>query len=273
MKYQTGKRLDLHPGSKAAALEQPDRIVNSGIVVNAEESMYANVVKMPATFERNETVRIEAFSDGVFAIAITLLVLGINVPKARELGAGGSLGSTLIKQWPHYLAFVTSFITIFAKWVNHHRIFSFIQRTDHPFLYWNGLLLLFITFLPFPTALLAEYLLHPEAKVAGAVFAGTYLAIAFAFKGLWHHASKNGRLLAQNVDDREIQQITMQYRYAPLLYLAAFALSFVSVALSVGLCLCLAVFFVVKGWPTLRSAVLLFPSFPRRRKSEISKKA
>jgi uncharacterized membrane protein len=210
-------------------------------------------------------VRIEAFSDGVFAIAITLLVLGINVPKARELAVGGSLGTTLIKQWPHYLAFVTSFITIFSKWVNHHRIFSFIQKTDHPFLYWNGLLLLFITFLPFPTALLAEYLLHPEARVAGAVFAGTYLAIAFAFKGLWHHASKNGRLLAQNVDDREIQQITRQYRYAPLLYLAAFALSFVSVVLSVGLCLCLAVFFVVKGWPTMRSAIKLFPSFTRKR--------
>lgn len=222
-------------------------------------------MKIPATFERNETVRIEAFSDGVFAIAVTLLVLGIKVPKAHELGASGSLGLTLIKMWPHYLAFVTSFITILAKWVNHHRIFSFIQRTDHPFLYWNGLLLLFITFMPFPTALLAEYLLHPEAKVAGAVFAGTYAASAFAFKGLWHHASKNGRLLAQDVDDREILQITRQHRFGPLVYLAAFALSFVSVGLSVGLCLCLAVFFAFKGWPTLRSAVLLFPSFPRKR--------
>jgi uncharacterized membrane protein len=218
----------------------------------------------PAAFERNETVRVEAFSDGVFAIAITLLVLGINVPKARELGPGGSLGATLMKQWPHYLAFVTSFITIFAKWVNHHRLFSFIKGTDHAFLYWNGLLLLFITFLPFPTALLAEYFQHPDANAAGAVFAGTYAAIAFAYKGLWHYASKNNRLLAENVDEREIRQITMQYRYAPLLYLAAFALSFISVGLSVGLCLCLSVVFAVKGWPTLRAAVLLLPSFPRK---------
>jgi len=240
-------------------------MVNVEIIALTNEITAVNAVKTPAAFERNETVRIEAFSDGVFAIAITLLVLGINVPKTRELGAAGSLGATLIKQWPHYLAFVTSFITIFTQWVNHHRLFSFIKGTDHAFLYWNGLLLLFITFLPFPTALLAEYLLHPEARVAGAVFAGTYLAIAFAFKGLWHHASKNGRLLAQNVDDREIQQITRQYRYAPLLYLAAFALSFVSVVLSVGLCLCLAVFFVVKGWPTMRSAIKLFPSFTRKR--------
>jgi len=240
-------------------------MVSADIVARTQELPHENTMKIPATFERNETVRIEAFSDGVFAIAITLLVLGINVPRIRELGAGGNLGSTLIKQWPHYLAFVTSFITILAMWVNHHRIFSFIHSTDHPFLYWNGLLLLFITFLPFPTALLAEYLLHPGARVAGAVFAGTYVAIAFAFKGLWDHASKNGRLLAENVDDREIRQITMQYRYGPLMYLAAFALSFVSVGLCVGLCLCLAVFFAVKGWPTLRSAALFLPSFQRKR--------
>lgn len=204
-----------------------------------------------ATFERNETVRIEAFSDGVFAIAITLLVLGIKVPLAHDLDAGGSLGSALIKLWPHYLAFVTSFIMILAKWVNHHRIFSFIQRTDHLFLYWNGLLLLFITFMPFPTALLAEYLLHSQSKVAGAVLAGTYAASAFAFKGMWHYASKNGRLLARNVDSKEIRQITLQYRYGPLLYLLAFALSFVSVGLGVVVCLCLAVFFAFKGWPTI----------------------
>jgi len=208
---------------------------------------------VPPTFERNETVRIEAFSDGVFAIAITLLVLGIQVPKAHDLGVGGSLGTALLRQWPHYLAFVTSFVTIFAQWVNHHRIFSFIQRTDHPFLYWNGALLLFVTFMPFPTALLAEHFLQPGARIAGGVFAGTYVASALAFKGLWQHASAKGRLLAPNVDGREIVQITRQHRYGPLFYLAAFALSFASVTVSVGLCLGLAVFFGFKGWPTLRA--------------------
>jgi uncharacterized membrane protein len=228
--------------------------MNADSVTKAKEETTEHSRKKYKIFERNETVRIEAFSDGVFAIAITLLVLGINVPKLRELGPEGSLLFTLLKQWSHYLAFVTSFITIFSMWVNHHRIFSFIQRTDHPFLYWNGLLLLFITFMPFPTVLLAEYLLHPENNVAGAIFTGTYVAIAFAFKGLWHHASKNGRLLAQNVDQREIRQITKQYRFGPLLYLVAFALSFVSIGLCIGLCVFLAVFFAFKGWPTLRSA-------------------
>jgi len=203
--------------------------------------------------EGSKTARMEAFSDGVFAIAITLLVLGIKVPKAHELASNSNLGATLLQLWPHYVAFVTSFITIFAKWVNHHRLFSFIQQTDHPFLYWNGFLLLLITFMPFPTALLAEYLLHPEAKAAGLVFSGTFAAIAFAFKGLWMHASRNGRLLIHDVDEREIRQITRQYRNGPLLYLVAVAISFVSVGLSVGVCLCLAVFFSFKGWPTLLS--------------------
>lgn len=238
---------------------------NADIIATTEALTSEKAVKVPVSFEPNETVRIEAFSDGVFAIAITLLVLGITVPKPRELGADVTLGTTLIRQWPHYLAFVTSFITILAKWVNHHRIFTFIQRTDHAFLYWNGLLLLFITLMPFPTALLSEYLLRPDANAAGAVFAGTYVASAFAFKGLWNHASRNGRLLARNADEREIRQITMQYRYGPLMYLGAFALSFVSVGMSVGLCLCMAVFFAVKGWPTMRSAALLLPPFLRKR--------
>lgn len=200
--------------------------------------------------ERKETGRIEIFSDGVFAIAITLLVLGIDVPKASVLGSGGSLSTALVQLWPHYLAFVTSFATILAMWVNHHRIFTFVLKSDHLFLYWNGLLLLLVTFMPFPTTVLAEYFLHPEAKIAGALFAGTLFAIALVFKGLWRYASRSERLLARGVDPADVDQITRQYRYGPLMYLAAFVISFLSVSLSVGICLFLAVFFGAKGWPT-----------------------
>ena len=223
---------------------------NDGVPQATEETS-----KNSRKYEQNETLRVETFSDGIFAIAITLLVLGINVPKIRELSTTGSLALTLLKQWSHYLAFVISFVTLFSMWVNHHRIFSFIQRTDHTFLYWNGLLLFFITVMPFPTVLLAEYLLHPENNVAGAIFTGTHVAIAFSFKSLWHHASKNRRLLAVNADPREIQQITNQFRFGPLLYLVAFSLSFMSIGLSLALCFCLPIFFAFKGWPMLRSAV------------------
>lgn len=204
---------------------------------------------MSEMLERKETGRIEAFSDGVFAIAITLLILGIRVPKPGDIGASGSLVYSLLALWPHYLAFVTSFATILAMWVNHHRIFTFVHRSDHFFLYWNGLLLLLITFLPFPTTLLAEYLLHPQAKVAGAVFAGTLIAIALTFKGLWDYASKKHRLISHNTSQNDIEQITTQHRFGPLMYFIAFTVSFASAGACVGLCLCLAVFFGFKGWP------------------------
>jgi uncharacterized membrane protein len=206
---------------------------------------------MTETFAKNETVRIEAFSDGVFAIAITLLILTVKVPKASELGAGG-LSAALLAMWPQYLALVTSFATILAKWINHHRIFTYIQRSDHTLLYWNGLVLLLVTFLPFPTALMAEYLQRPEGNVAGAVFAGTFVAITFAFKGLWNYVSKNGNLLAQNIHSDDIDQINNRLRFAPLLYLGPFAIAFIAPKVSVGLCLCLAVVLGAKGWPSRR---------------------
>lgn len=164
----------------------------------------------------------------------------------------GGLGAALLTQWPQYLAFVTSFATILAKWVNHHRIFTYIQRSDHTLLYWNGLVLLLVTFLPFPTALMAEYLQHPEGDVAGAVFAGTFVAIAFAFKGLWHYASKSGNLLAQNIHQDDIEQINKRFRFGPLFYLGPFVVAFVSPKMSVALCLCLAVVLGSKGWPSRR---------------------
>ena len=111
-------------------------------------------------------------------------------------------------------------------------------------------MLLFITFLPFPTTLLAEYLLHSEAKVAGAAFAGTLVAIALTFRGLWSYAAKNGRLLVRSIAPEDLEQITKQHRYGPIIYFTAFAVSFVSTAMSVALCLCLAVYSGFKGWPT-----------------------
>lgn len=206
---------------------------------------------MAETFAKSETGRIEAFSDGVFAIAITLLILTVKVPKSSDLGEVG-LVSALLAQWPQYLAFVTSFATILAKWINHHRIFTYIERSDHTLLYWNGLVLLLVTFLPFPTALMAEYLQHPQGNVAGAVFAGTFVAITFVFKGLWRYVSNNGNLLAQNIHPDDIEQINKRLRFSPLLYLGPFVIAFVAPKVSVGLCLCLAVVLGSKGWPSRR---------------------
>jgi uncharacterized membrane protein len=201
--------------------------------------------------EENETSRIEAFSDGVFAIAMTLLVLEIKVP-SHELAARQGLAHSLVELWPAYLAFITSFITILVIWVQHHWIFTQFRKSDHPLLYWNGLLLLAVTFVPFPTGLLADYLLHPEAKVATSLYTWNFLVISVVFHGLWRHVSKDGRLLAPDVicsNQDEAARITKHYRIAPLFYLAAFGLSFISELASISSCLLLALFFALRGWP------------------------
>ena len=103
----------------------------------------------------NDMGRIEAFSDGVFAIAITLLVIEIGVPHIQ--GEGTTLSHALLEQWPSYLGYAISFLQIGVIWANHHNRFRFIARSDHILLFLNILFLMCVAFIPFPTALLAEY--------------------------------------------------------------------------------------------------------------------
>src|SRR5215470_8693912 len=123
-----------------------------------------------------ETGRAEAFSDGVFAVAITLLVLNIQVPP-NALGEG-ELRDFLLSKGPTYLAFVTSFATIGIMWINHHRLFSHIKRTDTILLLLNLLLLMAIVFVPFPTALLAQYIALPDQHLSALVYSGTFIVLA-----------------------------------------------------------------------------------------------
>ncbi len=163
--------------------------------------------------EVRETSRIEAFSDAVFAIAITLLVLELKVPAAEQYGDGGLLRA-LGRLWPSYLAFFMSFSVILVMWVNHHRIFTVVCRTDDAFMFWNGLLLMLVTAVPFPTSLLADYLLVREARTAAAVYAGMGLLIALAFTALWRHAIKRKRMLAPG-SEAEVARLSRQYRLGP----------------------------------------------------------
>ena len=204
--------------------------------------------------DEKQTARIEAFSDGVFAIAITLLILELKVPlfPPQHNPSNGELLQSLGDDWHHYLAFFLSFTSILVMWVNHHRIFTVVRKADDAFIYWNGLLLLFITIVPFPTALIAEFMDKDAANTAAAVYSGMALLIALAFTGLWQHAIKDGRLLTKGFREREAEELTRQYRYGPVAYLIAFGLSFVSAKLSIGLCLALVVFFAFRGWTSGR---------------------
>ena len=191
-----------------------------------------------------ETGRIEAFSDGVFAVAITLLVLDIHVPALGTLPPGG-LNAALLALWPTVGAYVVSFVTILIMWLNHHRLFAQIQRNDHRLMLLNGLLLMLVTLIPFPTSLVAAYLQTPYAKTALAVYCGLNLMMALAFNLLWNHASAGGRLLADNHDRHRVQHITAQYRLGPLFYVAAFIVAFINAIACCVLIAGLAVFFAL----------------------------
>ncbi len=197
--------------------------------------------------DTKETGRVEAFSDGVFAIAATLLVLDIQVPTIQEVGLNGSLLLALARQWPTFLAYLLSFATILVMWINHHNLISRVRRTTQAFLFLNGLLLLFIAFVPFPTALLADYIEHPDAWVAASIYCGTFFLIASCYNLLWRYTARRGHLLDLKMSPLEINRISRQYLLGPLVYGAAFFLAFVFVPASVALCLLLAIFFAVTG--------------------------
>jgi uncharacterized membrane protein len=120
--------------------------------------------------ERRDVTRLEAFSDGVFAITSTLLVLNIHIPTTEDATQGG-LAQTLLSQWPVYLAYLSSFITILVMWMSHHSLFRYIVRVNYVFLVLNGLLLLGVTLVPVPTAILARFVESPpENALAAALY-------------------------------------------------------------------------------------------------------
>ncbi|HVH30158.1 MAG TPA: TMEM175 family protein [bacterium] len=190
----------------------------------------------------SETQRVEAFSDGVFAIAITLLVLELKAPSAGST----PLARLLIRQWPSYVAFLVSFAFIGIMWINHHRLFTHIRRSDDALLVLNLLLLLGVVAVPFPTAVLAASLGQPGERTATLLFSGTYVLIAIAFNILWRYASSSTRrLLGPEVDATAVKQISAQYAFGPLLYAACFVLAWVSVQASLFLNAALACFFAI----------------------------
>jgi uncharacterized membrane protein len=194
-----------------------------------------------------ETGRVEAFSDGVFAIAITLLVLDIKVPP--DASDGSRLLHALLFQWPSYLAFVISFATIGIMWINHHRLFTLIRRVDHLLLIFNGLLLLGVTFVPFPTALIAAYAQQRGGQVAAMVYTGTFAVLAIFFNVLWRYASYKNRLLHPAVRPAAVKAITRAYSFGPPLYFLSVGLALVSVPMGLAMNAALALYFALPSRP------------------------
>jgi uncharacterized membrane protein len=193
--------------------------------------------------EVKETSRIEAFSDGVFAFAITLLVLYLKDPASM---GGTSLLQGLISQWPSFLAFVTSFMTILVMWVNHHNMFKYIKKIDTKLMFLNGFLLFFVVLLPFTTSLIAGNILSSSAKVAAAIYSGALLLTSIFWYCLWRYASRqNSGLLQPSIKRDHVKKITSQYNIGLTFYFIAFAAAYFSGLASFAMVLLIAVFFAV----------------------------
>jgi uncharacterized membrane protein len=153
------------------------------------------------------TGRLEMFSDGVFAIAATLLVLEFSVTKGGH-PPPPPLGHQLLHLWPSYLAYTTSFLTIGIIWINHHHVMETIARVDRTYLFVNTLLLLVVAFIPFPTKLVADYLESPDERAAVYTYGLTLLLMAVVFNVLWTYARWNRRLLLEDFPQSKVRAVT-----------------------------------------------------------------
>ena len=169
-------------------------------------------------------VRVEAFSDGVFAIAITLLVLTIAEPTNYR-----QLSHQLWDRWPSLAAYVLTFIVIGIMWLNHHSICGYLDHIDRPFVYLNQLLLLTVVFLPYPTGVLGEALRRGEGTRAAAVFYAVVMAInAVCWAALWLYASSGRRLLHDGFPEDQRRSATLGFTSGPALYALTIGLAFVN---------------------------------------------
>jgi uncharacterized membrane protein len=204
--------------------------------------------------------RLEAFSDGVFAIAITLLVLDLRVPQGL---AEGGLWAALRAAWPSYCAYLTSFLVIGIMWVNHHGVFERARAVDRPVLFANLALLLLVSVLPFPTRLVAEFLTRgDDGKAALAVYSVVMVLVGWAYSALWlvltRETEGEGLLLA-HLDRAAHRAAIRRFGLGSVAYLTTVGLSFVTPVGTLAVHAALAVYYC---FDQLRAAPAVAPAGP-----------
>ena len=180
-------------------------------------------------------------------MAITLLALNLGVTGP----SGGPLGHQLVEHWPVFASYVVSFFTIGIIWVNHHALFSLMDRLDRTQLFWNLLLLLFVVAIPFATSTLADYLRHGgrSATVAGLLYAGVMEGMSLSFTAIFLHALR-ADLLADPPPPEKRRAVVLRFSLGAMAYLVAMAAAFVSPLLTLALAAILAGYYVFQHTPT-----------------------
>lgn len=180
----------------------------------------------PAVTVEKDLGRIAGFSDGVFAIACTLLILELKVPELESTASRGELLAALKAVWPSFVAFFLAFEAILVAWAGHHKGVNQLVRASKPFLFANGFLLFTITFMPFPTAVLARYINTPQANVAVMFFSAAWLMVNMGFNLWWLSMFRPVRLVPNWISGAIARRITMQMIGGTLLYAANTVLSY-----------------------------------------------
>jgi uncharacterized membrane protein len=190
--------------------------------------------------EQKETSRVEAFSDGVFAVAVTLLILTIQVPSSKTT----DIPKHVAEQLPFFLAYAVSFLSILVMWANHHGIFNLVIRTDRVLILLNGVLLMLITFFDYPTAIVGAALSEGAyQKFAALFYTGTLVVLTIVYNLFWRYIAAHPRLIDQHVNPATIQRITREYRFGPVFYLIAFGLAYIYPLAGILATLLLAIYF------------------------------
>ena len=194
-----------------------------------------------------DTGRAEAFSDGVFAVAITVLVFGL-----LPIGAGKTLDAgTLLRHWPEYAAYVVSFLTIGIMWMNHHTILGHVNRVDRPLLALNLFLLLGIVAIPFPTALVAEHLTGPGGATAAVTYGLVMVAISCGFDSLWIYVVTHAAALGAPLPREALRQSVPGFTGGLLAYGAGtLVAAFVSAGAALAIYGLLAVYYLFEHLPS-----------------------
>ncbi len=174
-----------------------------------------------------ETLRIETFSDGVFCIAVTLLSIEIGVELHGDVTNKG-LQQALLAKWPICLAYVISFINVLLAWIGHHGLFKMLRQSDNSIMITNGLLLMLVALVPFPTKTLGEFLLSDALQTAVIFYTGYFVLISLAFRLLWYAASRKENILIKDITAMQIKQTTRSENIGLICNAIIFGVAFIN---------------------------------------------
>jgi uncharacterized membrane protein len=191
---------------------------------------------------RLATSRLQALADGIFSIAMTLLIFEIHLPLVRPTAA--ELPHALIELWPRFASFALSFVTLGFSWIGHHNQYAAIQRVDRTFLWINIVFFLFIVLVPFSSALLGEY---PGEQLTVVLYAGNLVAAGALLLIHWTYATTRARLVDPGIHADLVASTKRRVGIAPAAYSLAIALSFLDVRLSWAVCIAVPLYFMLPG--------------------------